>query len=183
MNPEFVFPADEFLLLGQVAKAQGLRGELKLFLYSGQPENVAEYRELFLVDKAGVISAPLVIVKSRIQGKTVIVQSASIVNRTQAEAVEGLGVLLAKKDLPAPGDNEYYWRHYQGKEVVDVDGKPIGVVERLFSNGAQDVLVVKAGKNEVLIPVIKNIIVDETGDKLIIDPPPGLLELNTNSDN
>jgi len=34
MNPDYVFPADEYLLLGKVAKVHGLNGELKIYLYS-----------------------------------------------------------------------------------------------------------------------------------------------------
>ena len=82
MTPDYVFPADKYLLLGKVAKAQGLQGELKLYLYSGQPKNVGEYKELLLVNKAGVISSPLAVLKSRIQGKAVIVRLASINDRT-----------------------------------------------------------------------------------------------------
>ncbi len=181
MTLDYVFPADEFLLLGKVAKAQGLRGELKLFLYSGQPENIAGYSELILVSKTGVISSPLAILKSRVQGKAVIVQLASIENRTQAERVEGQGVLLARKHLPTIGEDEYYWYQYQGKIVVDLAGNIIGQVQHLFNNGAQDILVIKAGGEEVLLPVTKGIVVGESEEKLIVNPPPGLLELNTDT--
>jgi 16S rRNA processing protein RimM len=183
MTSDYVYPADKFLLLGKVAKAHGLLGELKIFLYSEQPENVADYSELNLVSRIGSISAPHPVLKSRVHGKAVIVQLATIANRTQAEAVEGYGVLLAKKHLPAIGENEYYWHQYENKSVVDLAGNTIGRVEHLFTTGAQDILVIKMGKEEVLIPVTKEILVGETADTLIVDPPPGLIELNTNLGN
>jgi 16S rRNA processing protein RimM len=180
MTSDFIFPADKYLLLGKVAKAHGLHGELKLYLYSGQPENVIDYSELVLINGAGVISSPLSVLKTRIQGKAVIVRLASITTRTEAEKVETHGVLLARKHLPAIGAEEYYWHQYQGKLVVDLAGNTLGRVERLFSNGAHDILVVKAGEEEILIPVTKGILVSETAERLIVNPPPGLLELNTN---
>jgi len=183
MPSDYVYPADEFLLLGKVAKAHGLHGELKIFLYSGQPVNVADYSELNFVSKTGSISSPYTVLKSRVHGKAVIVQLASIGNRTQAEAVEDYGVLLAKKHLPAIGENEYYWHQYQNKLVVDLAGNTIGRVEHLFTTGAQDILVIKMGEEEILIPVTKEIIVSETAETLIVDPPPGLIELNTNFGN
>ncbi len=183
MTLDYVFPVDEYLLLGKIAKAHGLHGELKIFLYSGQPENIAEYDELLLVDRNGVISVPLAILKSRVQGKAVIIQLASIANRTQAEKVEDYGVLLARKNLAAIGDNEYYWHQYQDKLVVDLEGNIVGRVDHLFSNSAQDILVIKAGKEEILIPVTKDILVGEADGTLIVDPPPGLIEINSNSDN
>lgn len=183
MTADYAFPADEYLLLGKVAKAHGLHGELKIFLYSGQPENIAEYDELLLISRTGVISSPLAILKSRIQGKGAVVQLASIANRTQAEMVEDYGVLLARKHLAAIGENEYYWHQYQGKMVVDLEGNTIGRVDHLFTNGAQDILVIKAGNEEILIPVTRDILVGETTEKLIVNTPPGLIEINANSGN
>ncbi len=183
MTPDYVFPADKYLLLGKVTKAQGLHGEVKIFLYSGQPENIAKYEELLLINRSNVISSPLAILKSRVQGKASIVQLATITNRTQAEMVVDYGILLDRKYLAVIGDNEYYWQQYQEKLVVDLDGNTIGRVDHLFTNGAQDILVIKAGKEEILIPITKDILVSETAGTLIVNPPPGLIEINTSSGN
>lgn len=183
MTVDYIYPADEYLLLGKVAKPQGLQGDLKIFLHSGQPENVALYKELRLVDRDGVISPPLAVLASRVHGKAAIVRLASITTRTEAEQVEGQGVLLARHHLPTVGENEYYWHQYQDKLVVDIAGNEIGRVARLFNTGAQDVLVVQAGKEEVLIPVTKEILVGETADNLIVDLPPGLIGLNATPGN
>lgn len=180
---DFNYPDDEYLLLGKIAKAHGLRGEVKIFLFSGQPENLTDYRELVLVGKNGELSAPHEILKSRAQGKAAVVQLASIADRTQAEKIEGDGVLLARKHLPAISENEYYWHNYQDKLVVDLEGNTIGRVAHIFTNGAQDVLVVKTAEEEILIPITKSILVGETTERLIVNPPPGLIELNSNSVN
>ena len=178
MAEDYSYSAEDYLLLGKIAKAQGLRGEVKIFSYSGQPENIGDYKELVLVDRSGKLSAALTIEKSRARGKTAIVQFAAIKSRGMAEDVVGLGVLLAKKHLPAAGEDEYYWHQFEGKRVEDQTGKTIGRVESLFNNGAQDILVVKAGREEILIPVIREIVIGETDETLIINPPPGLLELD-----
>lgn len=178
MAEEFDYPADEYLLLGKIAKAHGLRGEVKMFLHSGQPENLQGYKELVLVDRSGELFGPLIVQKSRNQGKSAIVQFASVTSRSEAELIEGRGVLLAKRDLPAIDENEYYWHQYLGKTVIDLTGRMLGRVEHIFPNGAQDVLVIKAADKEILIPVTKEIVVGETAGELTIDPPPGLVDLN-----
>lgn len=183
MAEDYGYPADRYLLLGSITKAQGLRGEVKIFLHSGQPENLADYPELVLVDTSGKLSQPLAVLKSRAQGKAAIVQLATISTRTAAEGIDGMGVLLDKKHLPAIADHEFYWHQYQGRQVVDVNGRLIGRVAHLFTNGAQDVLVIKAGKEEILVPVTKSFVVGETAGKLIIKPPPGLVEINADSEN
>ncbi len=181
MAEDFTYPVGEYILLGKVGKAHGLRGEVKIFSFSGQPENFLGYKEVVLVNTSGKLSAPLVIEKIRAKGKTAIVQLASINSRDRAEEIEGRGVLLPKHLLPETGENEYYWHQYQGKLVLDQNGLTIGRVESLFTNGAQDILVVKSGEKEILIPITKSIFVRETADELIVDPPPGLLDLTNES--
>ncbi len=182
MVQDFSYPADKYVLLGKVAKAHGLRGEVKIFSFSGQPENFCEYREIVLVDLAGNLSSPLAVEKFRVQGRIAIVQLASVNSRNRAEEIEGRGVLLAKNLLPETAEGEYYWYQYEGKLVLDQSGQTIGRVESLFSNGAQDIMIVKSGEAEILIPITKDIIVRETANKLIVNPPPGLLNLANDSD-
>lgn len=177
MTENFSYPTHEYVLLGKVAKAHGLRGEVKIISYSGQPENFSGYKEIVLVDTAGNLTEPLSLEKFRIQGKTIIAQLAAIKDRDLAEKIEGRGVLLAKSLLPETEEDEYYWYQYEGKLVLDRNGQSIGRVTRLFNNGAQDIMVVQSGEKEILIPVVKNIIVDETEEQLIVDVPPGLLDL------
>lgn len=177
MTEEFDYPAAEYLLLGKITAAHGLRGEVKVFLHSGQPENIRSYKELTLIDKTGELHGPLTVLKSRSQGKSAIVQFASVTSRSHAERIEGKGVLLAKRDLPAVSEDEYYWHQYLGKAVVDLTGKILGTVDHIFANGAQDVLVITTAEREILIPVTKEIIVGETAGELTIDPPPGLVDL------
>jgi 16S rRNA processing protein RimM len=181
MTKDYSYPADEYVLLGKITKAHGLRGEVKIFSFSGQPENFSEYKEIVLVNTSGKLSLPLAIEALRIHGKTAIVKLTSVNSRELAEKIEGRGVLLSKNLLPETAEDEYYWYRYEGKLVVDLSGLTIGRVESLFSNGAQDVLVVKSGNEEILIPVTKSIIVSETAEEIIVDPPPGLLDLTNES--
>lgn len=179
MSRETLYPEDKYLLIGKVVKPQGLRGELKILCYSGQPENVQNYSELVLMNRQGQLSTPLKIAKSRVQGKSVIVAFEGISNRHQAEEAIEAEVLLAKDALPPATDDEYYWHQYLGKQLISEDGAEIGTVSQLFNNGAQDILVVSTGSEEVLVPVTKNIVVEERGNILVIAPPPGLLEINS----
>ena len=177
MTDLFCYPTDAYILLGKVTKAHGLHGDVKIFSYSGQPDNFSGYKEIVLVDLSGNLSAALTVEKFRIQGKTVVARLASINSRDLAEKIEGRGVLLPKSLLPATEEDEYYWYQYEGKLVLDQGGKTIGRVASLFNNGAQDIMVVQSEQKEILIPVTKSIIVKETDEYLIVNPPPGLLEL------
>ncbi len=175
---EETYPKDKYLLVGKTTKPHGLRGEIKIYCFSGQPENFLEYKELTLLDHKNRLIGPIEVTKSRVQGKTAVVSLATIADRTAAEQIEGFEVLLNKEQLPEAGPGEYYWHQYQGKQLVDTDGAVIGTVKELFNSGAQDVLVIDTGAGEAMIPVISNFIVEETGKTIVVDLPPGLLEIN-----
>lgn len=172
------YPKDKYLLVGKTTKPHGLRGEVKIYCYSGQPENFLEYKELTLCDLKGKLTGPIAVTKSRVQGKTAVVKFASIGDRTAAESIEGYGVLLLKEHLPETGPGEYYWHQYEGKQLVEKDGTLIGTVKKIFNSGAQDILVVQTKSDEVLIPVIDNFIVEENDERIVVELPPGLLEIN-----
>lgn len=182
MSEDYRYPEEQYVLLGKIVKAHGLHGEVKIFSFSGSPENFTGYGEVHLVDNAGKVSEPFKIVQCRSHSKLAIVQLDTINGRNSAEKLEGLGVLLAKDQLPEVREDEYYWHQYEGKIVVDRQGTTIGRVENIFATKAQDILVVMSGGTEILIPVTKEIIVGEEAGQLVIDPPPGLLEINSGSE-
>ncbi len=148
-------------------------------LYSGQPENVLSYSHLVLVSTAGRLSSSLRVNTCRLQRKSAIVGFESIIDRNGAEQLAGMGVLLDKEDLPKGNEGELYWYQFDGLPVKTRAGTLLGRVEKIFSNGAQDILVVRDGSQEYLIPILDSIIVSRTDEEIIVDPPPGLLEINS----
>jgi 16S rRNA processing protein RimM len=175
------YPKDKYLLVGKTTKPHGLRGEVKVYCFSGQPENFLDYKELTLCDPKGNLTGPIAVSSTRVQGKMAVVKFATVLDRSAAENIEGFLVLLLKEDLPKAKPGEYYWHQYQGKLLVDIDEKIIGTVSSLFNGGAQDILVVDTGDGEVMIPVIDNFIIKETEDRIVVDLPPGLLEINADT--
>jgi 16S rRNA processing protein RimM len=86
---------------------------------------------------------------------------------------------VPEADLPALGDNEYYYYQVVGLEVFDTKGARIGTIARLWPTAGGDLYVVQDGAKEYLIPVVKEIVtkIDFDAGRVIIDPPEGLLEL------
>lgn len=178
MSDDFTYPDDKFILVGKVVKVHGLQGELKIYPYSEQPENIKAYKHLVLTTDKGRLFPPFKVLKCRVQKKFAIVRLDSVVNRDQAEQLIGFGVLLNKDDLPEIDKNSYYWQDLIGKEATTETGVHLGTVKSLFNNGAQDILVI-GGQEEYLIPVTRDFLVDVQTEGIIINPPPGLLDINT----
>ena len=178
----FSFPDDQFVLIGKVAKPHGLRGEVKLHAFSDKPDTLLQYSEIVLVEDGGRLLPPLRIERSRLQGKTVVFKLETVNDRDSAEAIYGRGILLDKKDLPAVEEDEYYWHQLYNLPVYTTTGSELGKVSNIFSNGAQDIMVITKRNQEYLIPILGTIIKEHSKEGIVIDPPPGLLEINTGAD-
>lgn len=179
MGFEYVYPEDKYILIGTITKAHGMRGEVKILCFSGEPEQISDYENLVLVDRKGTLSPVLAVKKARPQGKIAITLFDTISDRNGSESVEGAGVLIHKDDLPEIDEDEYYWHQVIGKSVVNTSGDVLGKVDSIFSNGAQDIMVLKKRRgHDVMIPIVADIVLDTDGEQVVIDPPVGLLDMN-----
>ncbi len=179
MQQKYRFSEDSYILIGTVAKPQGLHGEVNIVAFSGQPENFKEYNSLYLVDDKGEISPQLIIKRCKVHKGKAVVLFDRVTDRTLAEKLSGMGVLVAKTDLPKLGKDEFYWHQLIGLQVHTVDGRNLGILDSIFSNGAQDVMVIQGDSDEYLVPLTDGILNTYDEMKVVIDPPPGLLEINT----
>ena len=179
MAKHFSFPTDEYVLIGKITKAHGIKGEVKIFSFSDQPKNIEQYRQLTLVSPAGELSQPYPVVRIRTGGKEAIAALEGITDRNGAEELCGYGILVLKDSLPKLDGDEFYLHELEGLRVVTEDGRAVGTVHSFFDNSAQDMLVVLDKGKEFLIPLIPSMIVKRDATEITIAPPPGLLDINS----
>lgn len=165
-------------MLGRITKPHGIRGEVKAHLFSGQPENFLHYRDILLGPENSEEKIPYRVDKVRIQGKQVLLQFAGCTTRSEAESLVGRQVWLRREDLPEPGDGEFYLMELEGKKVVTADGQVLGQVTGVLQNPAHDILSITGQHQEYLIPLEKSFIVRIGDDEVVLDVPPGLLDIN-----
>ncbi len=167
----------DWLVIGRVAAPHGIRGELKVRLYNGESNLLEQVQELAL--RQGEAEPVLWRVRgARPTPRGWLLRLAGLGDRTAAELWQGADVLVHPDALPEPDEDEFYYRDLVGLAVEDTHGKALGVVESLFDTGSNDVLVVRSGEREVLLPFIDDVIVevDIQGGRLVVDPLEGLLE-------
>jgi len=105
---------------------------------------------------------PLEFDGGRRHGKGLVAHIAGVDDRTGAEALRGLEVVVRRDALPPLEEGDYYWRDLQGLQVWCRDGPDselLGTAERLIETGANDVVVVRAcpgsvDNRERLIPYL-----------------------------
>jgi 16S rRNA processing protein RimM len=100
--------------------------------------------------------------------------------REAAEVLQGSRIWVNKADFPTLDSDEYYWHQLKGLMVMTETGQELGRVTKLFNTTAHDIMVVSGAGHEFMIPMKGDIIrdIDEQGGKIVISPPPGLLEIN-----
>ena len=178
MSEQYSFPADKYLLIGKVIRAHGLKGELKIIPFSDFPEKFNDSRFALIADD-GRMTTHLRSEKIRVQGKQIILKLETIDTRDEAELTIGMGVLLYRDDLSDLDAERLYPQQLNGRTVrMQSSADIIGVVESSFNNGAHEILVVRKGRDEFLIPLVDGIVVSYDDREIIINPPPGLLEIN-----
>ena len=82
---------------------------------------------------------------------------AGVGSREAAMKLRGVAVSVSRAALPEPEAGHYYLADLIGLEVVNEQGEKLGVVKRMFTNGAQDVMEL-AGDRERLLPWVPTVV-------------------------
>jgi 16S rRNA processing protein RimM len=177
---------EKSLVVGRILRPHGLRGELSVEVRTDDPEERFAAGSVLGTDPAE--AGPLTVEASRWHSGRLLVSFAGIADRTDAESLRGAWLTIDAADIPLPEDpDEFHDHQLTGLTVVTVSGEPVGTVTDVLHHG-QALLTVTppAGTSrraEVLVPFVAAIVVevDLAGQRLVIDPPPGLLDLGQGS--
>jgi len=137
--------SDDLILVGRVAGAFGVRGELRITSFTAEPMSLVDYRTLLREDG----SPALTLTGGRVAKGGVVVRASEIETRDQAEAARGLKLYIPRAVLPdIEEDDEFYVADLVGLTVVDTDGAPLGRVRSVRDFGAGDLLEVEPPAGE-----------------------------------
>lgn len=159
------------VLLGQISTAHGLRGEVLIKTYTGEPKAIGAYGAL--VDETGSRRFDVKVV--RVTEKGVIARIGGIDDRTAAERIKGIKLYVARAQLPDAGEGEYYHADLIGLDAVTEGGEKIGHVLAVQNFGASDLLEIRLEgsiKTE-LIPFTDACVptVDIAGRRIVVRMP------------
>ncbi|UUT35441.1 ribosome maturation factor RimM [Microbacterium elymi] len=171
-------PVGTQLRAGRLVKAHGLKGALKLELYTDDPDR------RFVPGATFTLQVPE---SSPWHGKTVTVRELKWLNSNPVVFLEGVedrtaaeelvkAILWVEADTTVEND-AWYDHQLVGLEVLR-DGTRVGRVARVDHLPAQDLLIVQQGDREVLVPFVKAIVpeVDVVAGHVVVTPPAGLFE-------
>jgi len=163
------------ILVGLVARAHGLRGEVVVESLSDAPGRFAPGNTFAAALPSGE-SRTIRIAASRPFQARWLVHFEGIASREDAEALHGAELSIRREEVAPLPPGRYYRFELLGLEAILPDGRRLGVVEDVFSTGANDVLTVRGDRGEILVPMLDSVVrsVDRDAGRIVLDPPPGL---------
>ena len=180
--------ADSLLLMGRCGRTHGVRGEVKVFPETDDPDRFLALDRVF-VGETLASATERVVERVRLQpqkGRTIVLLHLDgFTTPEEADALRNLSVFAHEDDLPPLEEGEVYLHDLFGLAVVEVDEnnepatEAVGTVRDVFDAGAHRLLVVaREGQPDVLIPDVPEIVleVDLDAARILVRLPDGLLE-------
>lgn len=164
------------VVVARVGKPHGLKGEVTVRVHTDVPEERFAAGAVLRTDPED--RGPLTVRTARVHRGIWLLGFEGATDRNAAEALRGTRLLTE----PDPGDDDDAWYEDElvGLAVVTVDGAEVGTVAGLQDRPAQDLLeLTLAGGGTAYVPLVEEIVpeIDLEAGRVVIDPPPGLLEL------
>jgi 16S rRNA processing protein RimM len=169
------------LRVGRLVKAHGLKGALKVELYTDDPQR------RFIPGATFTLQVPresawhgksLELIELRWYNTHAVAFFKDVPDRTTAESLVK-AILWVEQDVTELPEEEDAWYDHQlvGLGVLR-DGEKVGIVSQIDHLPAQDLLTVKTAAGDVLVPFVKAFVpsVDIKAGTLTVTPPPGLFE-------
>ena len=152
------------IALAAVAGAHGVKGELRLKLFSDSAESLAIHDRLYV----GGAERRLLAVRE--SGKTAVARFEGVADRSAAEALRGSLVEIDRSALPPLEEGEYYHADLLGLAAVDGEGSSIGTVVAVENYGAGDLLEIELAHGKRSLIPFKPGIADLESGRIVIDP-------------
>jgi 16S rRNA processing protein RimM len=168
----------EPVLLGKVVATHGIKGQLRVAVYSGEFETMLSLGSLMLKGPDDRLET-FQVAASTVHGKKLIVALKEYENINQVLHLVGRELYAFREQLPELSEGEFYWCDLLGLKVKTVSGEILGFLTDIITTGSNDVYVVKDHKREYLIPALEDVVLDINLDDgiMTVSPPEGLLDL------
>jgi 16S rRNA processing protein RimM len=128
--------AARFILVGRVAGAHGVKGEVRITTFTNDPMALVGYKDLKHADGA----LALELTGGRLAKGGIVARVRQAETRDQADALRGLELYIARDALPSTDEDEFYLADLIGLEAHDANGVAVGRVKAVENFGAGDLL-------------------------------------------
>ena len=168
----------QYLLIGEVLRPHGVRGELRIRILTDYPERISELEAIYLGTGVDAPVTRYAVQQMRMNGDYGLLKLGGIDDRNAADRLRELLVMVDLDNAVPLEEGEFYLYQLIGLQVQTDAGETLGTISEVLETGANDVYIVDSPRyGEVLIPATDETIVEtniETG-VVTVRLPEGLL--------
>ena len=159
----------EYLMIGEITKPQGVRGEVKIRPCTCDPDRFDGLETVYV--KRGEGFAPMNIHVNRLSGDAVFASVEGVTDRDQAEKLRGTLIYIDRAHAVALDDDTTFLADLYGLRGLTDDGRDLGELTDVMQPGGNDVYVFKGPLGEVLVPALKSVVlkVDLQAGEMLLD--------------
>ncbi len=158
---------EDLLIIGTISSTHGIRGEVKVYPITDDISRFDDLKEVVL--DTGREHINLEIEGVKYFKNQAILKFKGIDNINDVEKYKGKDILVTRENAVELKKNEYYITDLIGLSVITDENVKLGHVTDIMKTGANDVYVVETNdKKEILLPAIKECILDIDLDKKLI---------------
>ena len=147
----------DYLLIGEITKPQGVRGELKLRPITCDPGRFEGLTTAYVKDGDGY--KPVSISVRKADADAVYLRMEGVETRNDAELVRGTMLYIDRAHAVELDEDSTFLCDLVGLRGVLTGGGEIGTLTEVMQPGGNDVYVFKGAKGEVLVPALKSVVV------------------------
>ena len=167
------------VVVGRVAKAHGIRGELAVDVRTDLPEERFREGAALISRRRDGSTRELTVAAARPHSGRLLVTFDQVASREAAEDLRGALLLADTADLPPTDDpDEFYDHQLEGLRAELPDGTLVGKILEIVHTPGSELLSLDRDGRTVLVPFVREIVptVDVAGGRVVLDPPEGLLD-------
>ena len=146
----------EYLMIGEVLKPQGIKGEVKIKPYAANHDDFRRWKTLYIKQGEGI--QPIKMKCSRVHEGFVYAYLGECASMEDAEKFRAVQLYVDRAHANPLEEDEVYISDLIGCEGVDEEGKSIGTLTDVLQHGMVDVYVFKMKTKSVMAPALKAVL-------------------------
>ena len=146
----------EYLMIGEITKPQGVRGEVKVRPCTCDPDRFEGLQTVYIEKNGGY--APMGITVNRLGTDAVFMNVSGISDRDAAEKLRGTKLYIDRAHAVALDEDTTFIADLYGLKGIVDDGRDLGKIVDVMQPGGNDVYVFKGPLGEVLVPALKSVV-------------------------
>lgn len=144
---------NEYLMIGQVLKPQGIRGEAKVKPYAADPEDFLRWKTLYIL--SGDSYEPIAAKCSRVHDGFAYITLGDCTDPNGVERLRGVQLYIRREQTVTPTGDETFICDLIGCRAVDESGHELGTLTDVLQHGPVDVYVFRTPRGSMMVPALK----------------------------